>query len=257
MSDWNKLSETAFELRRYIDSSGERNQENAIVKNLMTKRARGVYDKKLAAKLWMYYVDRMAKEAAGDYDLWHRLYPLSVRQEVAVSLNEGFLEEAATGQHDHLLPKKYQTGAKATGPRKPERAVPISLQIRRGRRMQGSELQQSDVGKPLTTEDEGFGTVLPIDVGKRVWVKPYGFAMENDEQRNQRKGGGGKRRHGGSSLPVEGDECPSCQSGTVVLEEGELRCAGECGKIWKLPRGSKKRLSVGKQVADLNALLRK
>jgi len=67
--------------------------------------------------------------------------------------------------------------------------------------------------------------------------------------------GGGKKRHGSSSLPVEGDECPVCQSGTVVLEEGELRCAGECGKIWKLPRGSKKR-GVGAQVAELNKLLK-
>jgi hypothetical protein len=69
-------------------------------------------------------------------------------------------------------------------------------------------------------------------------------------------GPGGKRRHGGGNLPVEGDECPACQSGTVVLEEGELRCAGECGKIWKLTRGSKKRPSVGKQVAELNKLLK-
>lgn len=29
--------------------------------------------------------------------------------------------------------------------------------------------------------------MLPRDVGKRVWVKSYGFAMENEDQRDARK----------------------------------------------------------------------
>jgi len=29
----------------------------------------------------------------------------------------------------------------------------------------------------------------------------------------------------------DGVECPNCHNGTVVSEEGELRCAGECGAV--------------------------
>lgn len=34
--------------------------------------------------------------------------------------------------------------------------------------------------------------------------------------------------------PVEGDECPSCQNGTVEIVDDEVRCRGECGAVWKL-----------------------
>jgi hypothetical protein len=33
--------------------------------------------------------------------------------------------------------------------------------------------------------------------------------------------------------PVEGDECPACHNGTIERAEGEFRCRGECGRIWK------------------------
>lgn len=36
--------------------------------------------------------------------------------------------------------------------------------------------------------------------------------------------------------PPVGDECPLCKRGTIVLEDGEKRCAGECGNIWKVER---------------------
>ena len=46
-------------------------------------------------------------------------------------------------------------------------------------------------------------------------------------------GGGCGKEAAPNKLPIEGDECPNCHSGTIVKEDGELRCAGECGKIWK------------------------
>ena len=56
----------------------------------------------------------------------------------------------------------------------------LLMGVRRG----GSELAPSDVGRHLAY---GFGRVLEIDVGKRVWRRSWGFVMENNEQRDTRK----------------------------------------------------------------------
>lgn len=59
----------------------------------------------------------------------------------------------------------------------------IVAEINRGLRAQGAELTEADIGKGLGY----FGRVLPIDVGKRVWLKESGLVMENNEQRDARK----------------------------------------------------------------------
>jgi hypothetical protein len=62
----------------------------------------------------------------------------------------------------------------------------IRNEIRKGIRRQGQELTKEDVGKCIDLAS-GFGNVLPIDVGKRIWSKDFGIAMESDEQRDKRK----------------------------------------------------------------------
>lgn len=58
----------------------------------------------------------------------------------------------------------------------------VSTDIKRGTLPQGYALTAADIGRPLTGPTEGFGAVLPGDVGKRVWVRDYGFTMENAAQ---------------------------------------------------------------------------
>lgn len=65
-------------------------------------------------------------------------------------------------------------------------SISIHAEIIQGRLPQGYELQQSDVGRRLSIEG-GFGKVLGVDVGKRCYAYSYGFAMENDTQRDERK----------------------------------------------------------------------
>lgn len=60
----------------------------------------------------------------------------------------------------------------------------IREDIRNGRRAQGAELTPDDIGRQL---GDSFGRVLAIDVGKRVWLRPYGLTMENNPQRDARK----------------------------------------------------------------------
>lgn len=62
---------------------------------------------------------------------------------------------------------------------------PIVEEIRAGLRAQGSELTETDVGRRMAYF-QGFGVVLPLDVRKRVWLKAFGFVMENNEQRDDR-----------------------------------------------------------------------
>jgi hypothetical protein len=50
---------------------------------------------------------------------------------------------------------------------------------------QGYALQDSDVGRSLSL-GEGFGVVLPGDVGRRCWSKRWGLVMESRQQRDER-----------------------------------------------------------------------
>ena len=64
-------------------------------------------------------------------------------------------------------------------------------EIKNGILPQGYEIKESDVGQRVDSLGTGsFGQVLPSDVGKRIFLKPYGIAMENNEQRDARKNKG-------------------------------------------------------------------
>lgn len=65
--------------------------------------------------------------------------------------------------------------------------TPILSAIRRGNLPNPHELTSDDIGTNLELAS-GFGFVLSSDVGKRVWAKSYGLAMENCHQRDKRKG---------------------------------------------------------------------
>ncbi|HEV3059617.1 MAG TPA: hypothetical protein VGY48_15310 [Vicinamibacterales bacterium] len=103
------------ELKIFIDNDGDlyRQQTTPIHKNLVTKIAKGVYDKTKAEKLWGYLVEAGAKKYSKEYGSnepgeWHRTFSVADRREVARELNEEFLTEQKLGNFDHLLPKKYQ-----------------------------------------------------------------------------------------------------------------------------------------------------
>lgn len=102
----------ATELYLFIENDGDlyRQQYQPILKNLVTKQAKGVYDKDKAIKLWLYLVESGAKKYVREYGsgAWHEMFNVPTRREVAVKLNEHFLAESALGAYASLLPKKYQ-----------------------------------------------------------------------------------------------------------------------------------------------------
>jgi len=52
-------------------------------------------------------------------------------------------------------------------------------------------------------------------------------------------------------FPLPDDECPLCKNGTIAFEEGELRCRGECGTIWRKPLSSEWLAHTGELLAKL------
>jgi hypothetical protein len=116
----------ADDLVLFIDNDGEmyRQQYTPIVKNLMTKRARGEYDPGRAIDAFMYLVESGAKKYAREHGdartPWHVLFSVATRRAAAELLARSFETEAKLGNYDDLLPKKYQ--AEPAKPRLPTRA---------------------------------------------------------------------------------------------------------------------------------------
>lgn len=128
---------SAKELHLWIESDGALydRQWTPIIKNLVAKKARGVYDSKLAAKLFGYLVEAGAKrynqEVEGGSGRIPNYFPKKVRDAVAEEMRDQFEVEFALGNYDHLTPKKYQSKA-ASAVRKSKRvsragSTPTSL----------------------------------------------------------------------------------------------------------------------------------
>lgn len=112
-----RMSDEARELKLYIDNDGQlyRSQTTSIHKNLMTKRARGQYDKTKAVKLWMYLVDAGAKKYAKEHGSpgtpWNKMFSKADRLQTAQELASDFEDAAGSGEYDEYIPKKYRKGA--------------------------------------------------------------------------------------------------------------------------------------------------
>jgi hypothetical protein len=110
------------ELKLYTENDGNiyKSQTTYILKNLATKKVRGTYDREKAVDLFMYLTETGAKKYVKEFgsprDVWHEMFPTSVRREVAAAWRDEFETEYDLGNYDHLLPKKYQ---KTTSPHYP------------------------------------------------------------------------------------------------------------------------------------------
>ena len=104
----------ARELELFITSDANlyRQMHLPIIKNLITKKARKIYDHKKAQKAFMHLADEGAKRYAKEFGsrdtVWHEMFNINTRRMVAAELVESFETEAGYGNYDNLLPKKYQ-----------------------------------------------------------------------------------------------------------------------------------------------------
>ena len=121
----------ANELKLYIDNDGDlyRQQTTSILRNLATKKARGVYDHALAAKLFGYLVESGAKKYTKEFGgTWHQVFDVPTRKKVAAELADDFENEWRAGSYRDLLPKKYQEGGESKLKKK---ANSTAFQVRR------------------------------------------------------------------------------------------------------------------------------
>lgn len=103
----------ATELKLYIDNDADlyRQQLQPILKNLMTKKAKGIYDRTKAVKLYCYLTESGAKKYAkefGNPNDWSRMFSPGTRRKAAEAFVEAFEEEVELGGYTDYLPKKYQ-----------------------------------------------------------------------------------------------------------------------------------------------------
>lgn len=109
----------ARELYLYITNDGAlmRQQGEPIHKNLITKKARGIYKTALAVKLAMYLMDNGAKKYAKEFGgTWNNMFSKATRELAAKEFIEDFEGEAKYGSYDHYLPKKYQKNSVTENP---------------------------------------------------------------------------------------------------------------------------------------------
>lgn len=104
----------ARELENYITSSGDlyRQQMQPILKNLVTKRARGIYKIEKAVKLWMHLVDNGARKYIREFGVpgspIDAVFNRNTRLAVAKDLEQHYRGEMELGNYDSFLPKKYR-----------------------------------------------------------------------------------------------------------------------------------------------------
>ena len=104
----------ADELRMFIDNDGQlyRGMTTSIHKALVTRKARGQYDKTKAQKAFLNLATagakKYAKDVGNDPRGWHTMFSMNVRKIVAKEMEDFFRGEMELGNYDHLLPKKYQ-----------------------------------------------------------------------------------------------------------------------------------------------------
>lgn len=104
----------ATELKTFTENDADlyRQITSSILKNLATKKVRGIYKPELAEKAFMYLAEagskKYAREFGGDESQWHTMFPIGVRRLVCKDWREEFETEYGYGNYDNILPKKYQ-----------------------------------------------------------------------------------------------------------------------------------------------------
>ncbi|GEM_PF-1267610 len=110
-----------MDLYQFIINDGDlyRQMTIPIIKNLLTKRARGTFDEAKALKAWLNLADAGAKKYAKEFgyepgssrpEVGPNMggFNKKTRELVAKSLWEYYGDDMDLGNYDHLLPKKYQ-----------------------------------------------------------------------------------------------------------------------------------------------------
>jgi hypothetical protein len=106
------MSYGSHELVLYADNdSSLYRQKEAFLANMHRKMKRGTYDHAKGRKLWMYYVDRAAKQYAKEFGgTWNKDFPRSDREEAAREYEAGEYRAIQNGEYSKFPPVRSSSG---------------------------------------------------------------------------------------------------------------------------------------------------
>lgn len=173
--EWNAEKE---ELILYADNESELYpQKKSIIANLKKKIEAGKYDKALAPKLWLYWLDKAATKYCKEFKCEViRTFPMQVRKAAA--------EEVAKREHQAILNGEYgevsvKTSSKASSKRKLPKLELVRLKLDRQGYVNG---RYYGTGAPLfeaTNPDTNITVTLrapdrptALQVVKRMFTDP-------------------------------------------------------------------------------------
>lgn len=95
------MRQDAEELILYADNDSHLyRQKDAFLSNMYRKMKSGRYNPELGRKLWMYYVDRAAKQYAKEFGgTWNKLFPRSERLKAASVLESRERRSLESGEY--------------------------------------------------------------------------------------------------------------------------------------------------------------
>ena len=100
------ISHEAWELILFAQSSGEMQpQRDVIIKNVIRKINRGVYDASKAPALWKYWMDDAARRYTKEHDVGggFGVFNAPIRREAAAYIAPIYYDEIKSGEYSHLL----------------------------------------------------------------------------------------------------------------------------------------------------------
>lgn len=107
--------QAAQELSLYIENTAELfgpgSRADAIRLNLLRKIKKGIFDRELSEKAWMYLMEDGAKAYAKEFSVgsdWSQIFSRPTRQLAASYFAKSFEDEARLGNYDHLLKKSMR-----------------------------------------------------------------------------------------------------------------------------------------------------
>jgi predicted nucleic acid-binding Zn-ribbon protein len=190
----NQTSDEAYELYLYLENDADlyRQQYTPILKNLINKAHRGVYDHDKSVKLWMYLVDAAAKKYQQEFgslgDKWHETFSKADRLLIAKFLADAFVVSFNGNEFtEDMVAKKYQNGK---APKLDVTAFNIPLGESR-RYLNEGQYDREDLGGIKVTNNDG--KVFNVRVTKKessdfskslgdLFVEFYDATYEDDDR---------------------------------------------------------------------------
>jgi hypothetical protein len=144
------------ELSVYMDNEDSlANQKESIIKNIMRKKKRGVYDPSLAPKLWLYWVDSGAEAYVKRFGIktpGKKYFPIELRRALAAELAKSEEKMIEDGEYSSI---------KIAGDEQEKDQVDQAQEKEAGEKDQVDQIQEKEAGEKDKDDGEDKKKSLP------------------------------------------------------------------------------------------------